>query len=456
MVKESSSANRKTRSSGPTKTPTLTSKHTAKSNQQRAVSGPPPGKTLGQKKKKPAKPLPEWSEQDDEEFQGLLNNMLSKRKREVGSSTASPTSQVIARRNAIHTRRASLRVNDSEGDAEEGENDEADEEEEDEGVEEDEEDETNGGVEDEGSAAEDVDERAMKETDPDLDEEEEIEMRTVKGKGKGKAKTSGSIKFAALIMLRRKFREDGESPKPTAQEIETLENCGFAVTRTREPWLELPSNATYEELDQVFGEMLPDPFEHLRERATGDTAVWELLIPRNRTLRRRAGDALPDASDIQHSWTLGRAIRDKKIYIAPRMSFSKRALAKWGFSVTEAKAPISTSSAGPSNSRKRKMPSPELDAKENHEVMTADNEQEDRRKRRRIDAENSPVITRSRSTAQDTSSKLREEIDLTLDESTETMAAFSPLREKQLPRIFVHKSPSKEFNPYTDPGCYFK
>lgn len=78
----------------------------------------------------------------------------------------------------------------------------------------------------------------------------------------------------------------------------------------------IPPHATYEEVDQILGELLPTPIEHLRSRLEeeDDTPVWELLTAEYRNLHRTKVE-FPAAGDIRATFGEGRSIASKVLFI---------------------------------------------------------------------------------------------------------------------------------------------
>lgn len=110
------------------------------------------------------------------------------------------------------------------------------------------------------------------------------------------------------------YFQGGTLSKPTGPAIKTLEKMGLATFDA--DGFVLPPHATYEEIDQVLGDLLPTPIDYLRSRLDGDEEmpVWELLKPEYRKLHR-TNVTYPVANDVRATWGDGRSIVAKVLFI---------------------------------------------------------------------------------------------------------------------------------------------
>ncbi|KAG8988835.1 hypothetical protein FRB90_002526 [Tulasnella sp. 427] len=284
-----------------------------------------------------------------------------------------------------------------------------------------------------------------------VDDEEESEMRTLKGKGKDGI-GARAVRFGGVVMLKTPFPVSRKLGKPALPDIKALEEMGLAAFNPE--GFAIPASATHEEVDQIIGEILPTPIDHLRTflDEESDTPVWELLKAEYRNLFR-TGVTHPAAEDIRAAWGDGRSIAAKTLFICPTFPFGKNTLSDWESSANPAPEPKAKRVTA---SRKRKSPEASEDVNnENHEEV---NYEHIVKKKRRIaspvdDEPSTSADPPRKKCTRSATANARSEIDLT-GESPEG----SPLRERQIrdpEPVFLLSSPDKEFDPYSNPSRYF-
>lgn len=258
-------------------------------------------------------------------------------------------------------------------------------------------------------------------------------------------------------MLDAPFPKDGKLSKPTPTVVKRLEGMGLAVFDTE--GFMIPAHATHEEVDQILGEILPTPIDHLRSRLDGDddVPVWELLKAEYRNLYRTK-ESHPAAAGIRATWGEGRSIASKTLFICPAFPFSKKILSQWRsnsrpVNATPSELPTTPKAVGPSRKRKHATPS---EPDDNENCNDSDHEHKRKTKKLRImspvdDARAKAPHTPHKPNTRSSSNGARHEIDLTTDDQ-DPGSKGAPLRERQ---VFLLSSPELAFDPYANSSRYF-
>ncbi|KAG8913222.1 hypothetical protein FRC01_004664 [Tulasnella sp. 417] len=451
-------------------------KSKSKSNPTKSVNTPHAGsktrksgasKAAQDKKTGPPKRTPTlFSGNEGVQLRSRIDRFFDKPRRQVSGSPS--TTYSTAHREAVATKnRTTKATTDTDNGAEGGDSDVAEEGDTEEGE--------DTGEDGEEDSQESADEGSGEDVNGDagdaeqdgeelpLDEEEEREMRTVKSKGKAttSASSARSLRFGGVVMLSTPFPKGGKASKPSRDAIGKLAAMGLALSDA--DGFVIPAHATYEEVDQILGDLLPTPIDHLQSHLEDDddTPVWELLTAEYRNLHRTNVE-FPTASNIRATFGEGRSIASKVLFICPTFPFSKKVLAKWrsGTAAESPKPEISVPEKVTS-SRKRKRESPNK-PEDDENCDDTDHEHKKMTKKLRVispvDDDHNVPVTPHKKTTRSTDVNSQGEIDLTCEDN-HTGLSGGPLRERQVwemtDTIFLLNSPDKDFDPYVNPDRYF-